>query len=194
MVYKARRLADYLEKVEAQFEWDRTHGNKPRRFFIERDETPPRPDTSKDEARALALGRLSRFEQAAEWTRQHLIDQEIEQVRKISPDAAASYQNDVEYWRGMDEQRLREDKMSAVHRALQRWDKQEQGRKEERKDRAAMQLGRRGWDAAPQDAAEARSAQDGGFARHAKRETALEKARQFTVQQQNQKGRSPDRG
>lgn len=134
------RLRQYLEKVEKQFRWDRDPNRKPVIFFAKDRDTPPRPDTSKDEERASALGRLSEFQAAAVEKRRELLSEEVDAVRTISPRAAAAYEADLRYWRGMDEHHLDVEKGNQDARIMRRWEVQESERKEERADRAKERL------------------------------------------------------
>ncbi|XWN29332.1 MAG: hypothetical protein ROR55_17745 [Devosia sp.] len=188
---KDTRLQQYLDKVEQQYEWDRF-----REQNAASSSAPERPSLEKEEKHAQAMGWGEKFELEAMSKRWELEQREIKEVARVSPNAAALYGSQIssQGWQALE--RFAKETDNGISRAMRRWEKQEQIRYPERGERALARFGastriRMPWEEPLQKTP---PQAQGGFARHAKRESTLEKARQFTAQQQNQKDRSPGRG
>ena len=184
-----KRLSDYLDKVAQQHRWDQGQMRDPNLgLFAER------PDLTKDETRAHAMGRLSEFEKAAAETRERLVDADIASVARVSLDAADSYRRDVRQQQGLalgrscDETRFRHD------RVMRRWDKQEAERSEDRADEVKGRLLDERFP--PHEGNEDRDPEphESGFAAHARRESALDEARRFVAVQRDKSDPSPGIG
>lgn len=130
------RLTAYLEKIERQHEWDRKGFQAPLVFWPE-----GRPSVAKDEARAAAMGVLSRFQEAAMEKREGLEDREVKEVARVSPHAAASYERDLRDQRDMALGRAYDEANSRIDRAMRRWSKQDADRQPEREQNALGRLG-----------------------------------------------------
>lgn len=173
------RLREYLAKVDAQYEWDR---------FWQGDGTSPdisaRPSLEKEERHAQAMGWGEEFELEAMTRRYELEDQEIKEVARVSPDAAAIYQSDIESLRDQALHRASYEFEHATIRSMKRWEQQERERYPERAERALARFGcwtlRTPWHERPPTMPEPAK---GGFHEHAKRESALEQARQYVAVQ-----------
>lgn len=182
-----KRLNEYLAKVETRHRWDQGQMLDPERGLV-----AERPDLTTDEARAFALGRLSAFEAAKAERLERLEDADIASVARVCLNAAASYRRDVHYHRNQALAREYDEAQARKERIVRRWQRQEAERGAERKEHVWDRLGGKrmppGVDTSAAQPHEAR----GGFAEHAKRETALEAARRYTAGQQPRDS-SPDR-
>lgn len=168
------RLTAYLEKIERQHEWDRKGFQAPLVFWPE-----GRPSVAKDEARAEAMGVLSRFQEAAVEKREALEDRDVKEVARVSPHAAASYERDLRDQRDMAQGRAYEEFQHGVDRAMRRWATQDAERQPERKYRALERLGGHGIRSSDRQQPVGHA---GGLKAHARRESALEEARRHRQQ------------
>lgn len=113
---KAIRLREYLAKIEQQHYWDDGQMRDPQRgLFAER------PDVTKDEERAFAMGHLSEFREAAYEKREALIDADIASVARLSLGAAAAYRRDVHHHDALFIMRAYEEADAQRDRILRRW-------------------------------------------------------------------------
>lgn len=192
MDHHEKRLSDYLEKIQGQFKWDREHQHQPLSFFNQHDDRPRRPNTDIDEQRAKTMGKLPEFHHAAVKKRGELLEAEVDRVRTVSSRAASAYDSELSYWRGMDEYHIAEQAQSQRQRVFRRWREKDVERQQERLATVRDQVAAKDF---PQVYASGRSMKqlNGGFNEHAKRETALEKARQYTAQRETTL-LLPDRG
>lgn len=173
------RLDAYLEKVEAQFKWDRAGDKAPFIFGGQ-----PRPSLEQDEARAAAMGNLEKFELAALEKRMQLEDREIETVARISPNAAEIYGADIEAQRDQALHRASYEADNRIARGMHRWAQQERDRHPERQERAFARFGASSgivpWDERPPTTP---NEAKGGLKEHARRESVLEEARRHVARQ-----------